>query len=332
MQAPNPAIFTPTATNPPTLGLASHLISRGGGHLRTSQQRARARPPTLSGTTSSTPHSAPPSTSPSTPPVEQRIVFIGALAVAEWAIDEDIQEASYEPIKEFVKLTFAASDELDYSQFYWKFLLAARRTHNPILKAASERAGEGRWTIAANHIHDPTSKKPIKALLWLSEWHERRTVASIIHIEGWETAKDQDLRNLPAASYPITICWIPLSNQSGDSLSRTGREETAFTIDGEVFTLNQRMLSPPIERASTSHKRGISEVTPRLEREEEDRLTRPTQEPDLAEETGTQGAGAQGAGALAALAEAVALAQAEAEIETGPTRRSQRQRKAPTRQ
>ena len=87
------------------------------------------------------------------------------------------------------------------------------------------------------------------------------------------------------------------------------------------------MLSPPIERASTSHKRGISEVTPRLEREEEDRLTRPTQEPDLAEETGTQGAGA-----LAALAEAVALAQAEAEIETGPTRRSQRQRKAPTRQ
>ena len=92
------------------------------------------------------------------------------------------------------------------------------------------------------------------------------------------------------------------------------------------------MLSPPIERAFTSHKRGISEVTPRLEREEEDRLTRPTQEPDLAEETGTQGAGAQGAGALAALAEAVALAQAEAEIETGPTRRSQRQRKAPTRQ
>jgi hypothetical protein len=86
---------------------------------------------------------------------------------------------------------------------------AARRTHNPILKAASERAGEGRWTIAANHIHDSASKEPIKALLWLSEWHERRTIASIIHIEGWETAKDQDLRNLPAASYSITICWIP---------------------------------------------------------------------------------------------------------------------------
>ena len=89
----------------------------------------------------------------------------------------------------------------------------------------------------------------------------------------------------------------------------------------------------------TPHKRGISEVIPRPEREEEDRLTQPTQKPDLAGETGTQGAGAQGAGALAAadtvaLAEAaaLALAQAEAEIETGPTRRSQRQRKAPTRQ
>jgi hypothetical protein len=136
--------------------------------------------------------------------------FIGALAVAEWTTDKGIKEASYEPIREFVKLTFAASDAFDYTQFYWKFLLAARRTHNPTLKAASERAGEGRWTIAANHVHDPASKKPVKALLWLSEWYDRRTIASIIHIEGWETAKDQDLRNLPAASYPITICWIQI--------------------------------------------------------------------------------------------------------------------------
>jgi len=52
------------------------------------------------------------------------------------------------------------------------------------------------------------------------------------------------------------------------------------------------MLSPPIERASTPHRRGISEVTPRPEREEEDRQTRPTQKADLAGETGTQGADA----------------------------------------
>jgi hypothetical protein len=348
MQAPDPAIFTPTATNPPTLGLASHLIGGGGGgggggRRGTSQQRARARPPTLSAATSSTPHSAPPSAPssalpsalpsapPSAPIVEQRIVFIGALAVAEWATDK---EASYEPIKEFVKVTFAASDKLDYTQFYWKFLLAARRTHNPTLKAASERAGNGRWTIAANHIHDLASKKPIKALLWLSEWHERRTVASIIHIEGWETAKDQDLRNLPATSYPITICWIPPSDQSDDSLVRSGREETAFTIDGEVFTFNQRLISPPIERASTPHRRGISEVTPRPEREEEDRQTRPTKKLDLVGEAGTQGPDAPAVAdalAEAEAEEAPAPAQAEAEIETGPTRRSQRQRKAPTR-
>ena len=92
------------------------------------------------------------------------------------------------------------------------------------------------------------------------------------------------------------------------------------------------MPSPLVKRASTPHKRGISEVTPRLEREEEDRLTRPTQKPDLAGETGTQAAGAQAAADAVALAEAAAQAQAEAEIETGPTRRSQRQRKAPTRQ
>jgi len=50
----------PTATHPPAFGLASHLIGSGGGGGRrgTSQQRARARPSTLSTTTSSTPHSA----------------------------------------------------------------------------------------------------------------------------------------------------------------------------------------------------------------------------------------------------------------------------------
>jgi hypothetical protein len=79
---------------------------------------------------------------------------------------------------------------------------------------------------------------------------------------------------------------------------------------------------------------GISEVTLRPEREEDDRLTRPTRKPDLAGETGTQDADAM---ALAeAEAEAVAQAQTEAEaeieIETGPTPHSQRQRKAPTRQ
>jgi hypothetical protein len=150
-----------------------------------------------------------PTTTSITPPVST------TLAVAEWVMDKDVKEASYEPIKEFVKLTFAAFDELDYAQFYWKFLLAARPTHNPVLKGASERVGEGRWTIAANYIHDPASKKPIKALLWLLESHERRTTASIIHIEGWETAKDQDLRHLPATSYPITICWIPFFRPTG---------------------------------------------------------------------------------------------------------------------
>ena len=92
-------------------------------------------------------------------------------------------------------------------------LLSLRRTYNLTLKASSERADEGRWILTANHIHDPATKKPIKDLLWLSEWHERRTVASM------ETAKDQGLCNLPATSYPSTICWIPSSDQSTHILS-----------------------------------------------------------------------------------------------------------------
>ena len=92
------------------------------------------------------------------------------------------------------------------------------------------------------------------------------------------------------------------------------------------------MPSSPIERASTSHKRGISDVTTRPRREEEDRQTRPTQKPDLAGETGTQGADALAVADALAPAETALPPQAEAEIETGPTRRSQRQRKAPKRQ
>jgi hypothetical protein len=88
-------------------------------------------------------------------------------------------------------------------------------------------------------------------------------------------------------------------------------------------------------------------LRPLPEREEEDRQTRPTQEPDLAGETGTQGADALAvADALAAadtlapaekvapaevtLAKKIALPRAKAKTETGPTRRSQRQRRAPT--
>lgn len=91
-----------------------------------------------------------------------------------------------------------------------------------------------------------------------------------------------------------------------DKLARYGIEKYGST---EVFTLNQRISSPSIERASTPHRRGISKVTPQAEREEEDRLTRPTLKPDLVGETGTQGADALAAADAVALTEVVALAQ-----------------------
>src|SRR4051812_22441465 len=89
--------------------------------------------------------------------------------------------------------------------------------------------------------------------------------------------------------------WRPLPSFSSSS-SRTGREETAFTIDGELFTFNHRMPSPLVERPSGPHKRGISEVMLRPEREEEDRLTRPTQRPDLAGENSDPGRWCNGRG------------------------------------
>ena len=307
MQPPDTAIFTPTASNPPYLGLASHLI--GPNRRGTQQQRGRARnpapmPATLPSYQQSqeaypalpmynqaqsalllTPSAAPPSTPA---PVEQRILFISALAIGEWSDDENIQEASYQPIRDLTKLTILASEKVNYTQFYWKFLFAARRSRIATLDAATRPTDQGQWTIAANHMHDPTSKKPMKSLLWITEWTDLRTITSIIYTEAWENAKDQDNRGLPATSYPITICWTPDRDQS-EGLHYHEREDSAFTLDGEIFTYNRRAASPqfqippspPAERSSTPHRRGISEVTARPEREEQDRQERPMQRPDL---------------------------------------------------
>jgi hypothetical protein len=294
MQFPDPAIFTPTASNPPSLGLASHLI--GPARRGTTQQRGRARNPTSVPTSVPAILPSPPALTPSA--AEQRILFIAAIAIGQWSDDENIREASYQPIKDLIKLTIAASDKVDYTQFYWKFLFAARRSRIAPLDAATHPIGRGQWTIAANHIHNPISKKPEKSILWITEWTDLRTITSIIHTEAWETAKDQDNRHLPATSYPITICWTPDRDQL-DDVDRNQREETAFSLDGEIFTFNPRIPSsslqleipPPLpaERASTPHRRGISEVTARPEREEQDRQERPTQRPDLeGEGQGTQ--------------------------------------------
>jgi len=328
MQTPDTAIFTPTASNPPSLGLASHLINptRRG----TAQQRGRTRNPTPATLPSyqqsqaaypalPTYQQSAPSLAPSA--IDQRILFIGAIATGQWLDDGNIREASYQPIKDLIKLTIPASDKVDYTQFYWKFLFAARRSRIALLNAATYPTGRGQWAIAANHVHDPTSKKPEKSLLWITEWTDLRTITSIIHTEAWETAKDQGNRHLPATSYPITICWTPDHDQLGD-VDRNQREETAFSIDGEIFTFNRRIPSSspqfeippplPVERASTPHRRGISEVTARPEREEQDRQERPTQRPDLErEEQGTQ--------------EAIP-------DQAGPLRRSHRHRRAPVRE
>jgi hypothetical protein len=115
----------------------------------------------------------------------------------------------------------------------------------------------------------------------------------------------------------ITISYLGLTGYGVQTVSQRHRGQHVSGIPNNVFTLNQRIPSFSIERAPTPHRRGISEVTPRPEREEEGRQTGPTQRPDLARKPGTQGADAP--------AEAVALVQAEVEIEIGPTRRSQRQ-------
>jgi len=115
---------------------------------------------------------------------------------------------------------------------------------------------------------------------------------------------------------PAPTARVEVHPRAGPDLS-IGFIETSSFIGYHYPPITQiSLLSPPYLpstvrssrsiNASTPYRRGISEVTPRPEREEEDRQTQSTQKPNLAGGKETQGADAQ------------------AEAEARPTRRSQR--------
>ena len=80
---------------------------------------------------------------------------------------------------------------------------------------------------------------------------------------GWPNGKDCGMKGIPASAYPTTICWKP---------HRVPKEDKLSDLD-DLNSPLQSLL--PSDNPPVSHRRTISEVTARLEREQEDIEERP---------------------------------------------------------
>jgi hypothetical protein len=97
---------------------------------------------------------------------------------------------------------------------------------------------------------------------------------------GWPNGKDCGIKGIPASAYPTTICWKPHRVPEEDEID-------------DLNDLNSLLQSPPPldNPPPVSHRRTISEVTARPEREQEDDEERPAQRQAIDQEGGEQGPG-----------------------------------------
>ena len=138
---------------------------------------------------------------------------------------------------------------------------------------------------------------------------------------GWLNRKNCGMKGIPASAYPATICWKPHQVLEEDELS----------------DLNNLLLSPiPPDDPPVSHRRTISEVTARPEREQEDDEEHPARRQAIGQEAGeqarerpTRAIGQQKPRERSA--QAVGQQDGEKEPRERPTRASSRRQAAPRR-
>jgi hypothetical protein len=126
----------------------------------------------------------------------------------------------------------------------------------------------GTWLVATNY------KKP---LIFLPRWLESRQLETIVREMGWPNGKDCGIKGIPASAYSTTICWKPHRVPEEDEID-------------DLNDLDSLLQSPPPpdNPPPVSHRRTISEVTARLEREQEDSEERPAQRQAVDQEGGEQ--------------------------------------------
>jgi hypothetical protein len=238
-----PSIMIPNtviAAHPPTLGLAGSQIRR------TAFPRQRDQLPSRIQSSISTPVTA----DPPPPPAEIKYLFAVAIAIGHWP-SEDALECRFTPLENKTSAEISGNRDVVFSSFLHEFLDAAKGV--PI--QAAFRYDRGNWRIAMNYKSRQTP------LTFLPYWTGSRLVNDIMR--SWPHR---------AAVYPVTICWEPSQNQ------------TPFDDTWDIFSFRssyppeaQRVeeSTPEPPAATANHRRGISDVTTRSEREQQHEQERP---------------------------------------------------------
>ena len=199
----------------------------------------------------------------STPPVEAVVQFTVTLAVGQW----HNRDCIFSIRSNLFTMTLPGQHDFTFNGFVTKLVVAAQ-------SAGMEIPGlhAGTWLVATNH------KKP---LIFLPRWLGRRQLETMIREVGWPNGKDYGIKGIPASAYPTTICWKPHRVPEEDELD-------------DVDDLDSLLQSPPPDDPPpVSHRCTISDVTARLEREQEDDEERPAQRQAIGQEGGEQEGGEQ---------------------------------------
>jgi hypothetical protein len=237
-----PSIMVPnaaTAAQPPTFGLAGRQIRRTAFPRQRDQLSPRIQ--------SSTP--TPTTTDPPPPPAETKYLFAAAIAIGHWP-SEDALECRFTPLENKAGAEIGGNEEMVFSSFLNRFLNAAKAV--PI--QAAFRDDLGNWRIAMNYKSRQTP------LTFLPYWTGSRLVKDIMG--SWPHK---------AAVHPVTICWEPSRDQTPDD---DGWDTFSFR---SIYPPEaQRVESTPEPPTTTvNHRRGISDVTTRSEREQQHEQERP---------------------------------------------------------
>jgi len=238
-----PSIMVPNAAaaaHPPALGLAGTQIRR------TAFPRQRdLLPPRIQSSISN-----PITAHPPPPPAEIKYLFGVAVAIGHWP-SEDALECRFTPLENKASAEIGGNRDLVFSSFLHEFLDAAKGV--PI--QAAFRYDRGSWRIAMNYKSRQTP------LTFLPYWTGSRLVNDIMR--SWPHK---------AAVYPVTICWEPSQDQTpSEDLWDTFSFRS--TYPPEAQRVEESTPEPPT--ATVNHRRGISDVTTRSEREQQHEQERP---------------------------------------------------------
>jgi hypothetical protein len=296
---PNGAPSTPAETvTPAPLGLTDPPVSTQSSHLP-------HRPSVMVPDTATAPHSGLAGTrirrtafrpklprriqsstsiladaDPSQPAAEIIYLFAVAIAIGHWP-SEDALECRFTPLENKASAEISGNKDIFFHLFLDEFLDAAKGV--PI--EAAFRYDRGNWRVAMNH---KTRQTP---LIFLPYWTGRRLVNDIVR--SWPHR---------GTVYPVTICWEPLQDQTPserpwDTFSfrstyppeaqlveestpepgaATANPVEESTPEPGATTANPVEESTPEPSAATAnHRRGISDVTTRSEREQQHEQERP---------------------------------------------------------